>query len=142
MQQDRNAEALARFREISGEMQQHGGIDDLVLQAELAVAFDTKDYAAMANAAEKLAERHPESRMSQLQKASAYACQFASAGDQEARRKAVEVIEAEKAHPDLTDADKRYVSRIQHRLATREILNGKEFEQRFPDGWKPEEKPQ
>jgi hypothetical protein len=52
----------------------------------------------------------------------------------------VEALEAEEAQPDLTVDDKKYVSRIQHRLATREILSGKEFEQRFPEGWKPEGK--
>ncbi|HEY2411744.1 MAG TPA: hypothetical protein VGI40_05860 [Pirellulaceae bacterium] len=139
MQQDRNAEALARFQEINGAMQEQGGIDDLLLQAELAVAFDTKDYAAMVKAAEKLAERHSESRMSRLQRASAYACQFAAAGDEEARRKGVEAVESEQTQPDLTEDDKKYLNRIQHRLATREILHRKEFEERFPEGWTPED---
>jgi hypothetical protein len=139
MQQDRNAEALARFQEISGAMQEQGGIDDLLLQAELAVAFDAKDYAGMVKAAENLAERHSESRMSRLQRASAYACQYASAGDEEARKKVVEAVESEQSQSDLTDDDKKYLNRIQHRLATREILSGKEFEQRFPKGWKAEE---
>jgi hypothetical protein len=42
---------------------------------------------------------------------------------------------------DALGAD-HFEDRILYRLETREIIDRKEFQRRFPDGWKPKDKPQ
>ena len=89
MQQDRSAEALPIFEEIAREMPGEAGIRRLVLQANVGVAFDTKDYPRMVKGARELAEMSPDQAMTKLSLASAYACQFAASGDEEARKEAM-----------------------------------------------------
>jgi hypothetical protein len=60
MQQDRSAEALAVFQEIGGAMAGDQRHKSLLLQADIGVAFDEKDYPRMVKSSEELASVHPD----------------------------------------------------------------------------------
>jgi hypothetical protein len=141
MQGDRSAEALPILEEIARQTPGEPTIRKLVLQADVGVAFDAKDYARMVKSCKELAEMNPDQRMAKLALASAYACQFAARGDEEARKEAASRLPSAEERATISPEEQKYVNRIEHRLTTREIINSKEFERRFPQGWKAGEEP-
>ncbi len=74
--------------------------------------------------------------MAKLSLASAYACLFAATGDEAARKEAVSRLPSEDERAALSPEEQKYVNRIEYRLATRDIILSKEFDRRFPQGWK------
>lgn len=140
MKHDRSAEALAKFQEIAHRMPPDRG-KPLLLQAEIGAAFEAKDYDRMVKSSQELADLHPGDPMSKLVVASAFACQFAASGDEQPRQKAIEQLPPAEARASLPPEQQEYVNRIEHRLATREIIKGEEFKRRYPHGWKPEKQP-
>lgn len=128
---DRSAEAVAVLRKIPQEGPGASEVRLVLLMAEVGEAFDRQDYDAMVAKAELLEQL--DSNVAAYRTASAYACRFASRGDDADRLKALEKLAAaEQAGP----ADPLSVDRIRHRLETREIIDGKEFQRRFPNGWR------
>ena len=107
--------------------------------AQMGAAFNRHDYDSFLAAAKKLADFAPNEPRAVAALASAYACKFAATGDPSFRQQSLKQLE--RAHK-LAGADDddfpEYENRIQHRLATREIITRDEFHERFPDGWKPE----
>ncbi len=100
-------------------------------------AFDNKDYDEFRRIAETMAKEQPNDAASLGRLASAYACQYALHGDPDMRKAAeAKLEEAKKLNDKAFQAD-NYEERIRHRLATREIIDAKEFGRRFPHGWKP-----
>jgi len=86
-----------------------------------------------------MAEERPDDAIWQAQVASALACQYAVRGDPTLRSRAEAKLEAAKAIDKGALQKSRYEERIRHRLETREIIGGKEYFRRFPDGWRPPE---
>jgi hypothetical protein len=139
--EDRNNDALALLQQS----QRHAPADwselfhSTRLQAEIGLAFDAHDYDAFLSKSQELANLAPDKLDSLTVLASAYACKFASTGNQEFRGKSLELLaRIKKMDGADTDDYREYENRIEHRLATREIITQKEFARRFPNGWKPE----
>jgi hypothetical protein len=117
----------------------------LVLQAELGAAFDDKHYDVMLEKAVALAELLPGDRSTKYHLASAYACRYAETGDTTFKDKSLEALAAGDQMagngPEIDEAARQdFRQRLLFRLATREIIDKKEFAARFPQGWKGEEK--
>lgn len=109
------------------------------LRAEIGIAFDAKDYDTFLAKAQQVAEITPDESFAQAVVASAYACKYASTGDPAFREQALQALESAQAIGEAGDEHfAKYENRIQHRLGTREIITNQQFEQQFPDGWKPE----
>lgn len=116
-------------------------VRDLAQRAAVGAAFDKKDYEQFLQLAEELAKQNPNDGIAQAQVASALACLYAVRGDESLRRRAEEKLEASKKLDAEAIKNANYEERIRHRLTTREIIRSEEFEKRFPNGWKPAEKP-
>jgi len=136
MQEDRSAEALPILQEIVKQTPGEPKLRRLVLQADMGVAFDTKDYARMVKSAKEIVELNPDETMAKLSLASAYACLFAATGDEAARKESLSRLPSEDERATLSPEEQKYVNRIEYRLATRDIILSKEFDRRFPQGWK------
>ena len=76
--------------------------------------------------------------------ASAHAAKYAATGDPDHKQKALEFLDQAAAKqgnsPDLQEYLQEYQPRIRYRLQTREIIDKKEYDRRFPQGWKEEMK--
>jgi hypothetical protein len=88
---------------------------------------------------EEIAALAPDQPSALASVASAYACKYATTGDTSFRDKSLEQLErARAAAGAVSEEFAVYENRIRHRLQSREIITGKEFEKRFPHGWKAE----
>lgn len=105
-----------------------------LMTAHVGAAFDRKDYDAFLTHAKTMADKMPKSSRALGTVSSAYACKFAVSGNEEFRTASLDFLErARKAEEkDTNFAD--YEARIQHRLATREIIDSAEYHRRFPKG--------
>jgi hypothetical protein len=141
LQEDKSGEALALMKEVAPQMPEVEMAQTLYHQAEIGDAFEKKDYGRMVASAKAMADAHPAERMAKLSLASAYACQFAASGDAADEKAAREQMPSAEEEGSLTDEEKDYVNRIEHRLASREVIDRKDFARRFPSGWKREQQP-
>ncbi len=137
--QDRPAEALEVINSCRSSSLPQGlneTLDQLAIAAEIGVAFDNKDYDRFLAMAIENYNINPDDVTNCGQVASAYACKFAVTGDEQFRKKSLEILDKAKT---LSKADpyfSEYERRILHRLYSREIITRSEFQKRFPDGWK------
>ena len=140
---DKNDEALellARSRpHASPELQE--SFRQAELSAQMGIAFDARDYDALLAAARSLADAAPNEPAALASVASSLACKYADTGDESFRAQSLEHLElalamAKERGDDLGNFEER----VRHRLATRDIISRDEFAQRFPEGWKPEER--
>jgi hypothetical protein len=138
---DRPKEALPLLVRVQQADPDEPMLRTLLLQTELSAAFDDKQYDVMVLKALALAEAQPDNRTGKYAVASAYACRWAETGDKAFKEKALEALaEAEKIgggddNPAVVAAYASFRQRILFRLATREIITTKQFEERFPNGW-------
>jgi hypothetical protein len=135
---DKSAQALPYLREYQT-AHPNDQITDLIVQAEIGVAFDQHDYDGFLAKSQELARRHAGEPGGTAMVASAYACKYAVTGDPAFKELSLRFLTQSKTEaagnaPQLGD----YEERIRYRLATREILNRNEHKKRFPNGWKGE----
>jgi tetratricopeptide (TPR) repeat protein len=113
-------------------------------QVELGVqtgqAFHRHDYDAFLNASQQLMKIRPQDPNAIAAVASAYACKYATTGDEKFREEARRYLTQAREHAgDANHELDEYENRIFHRLATRDIISQAQFRERFPNGWKPED---
>jgi len=136
MQEDRSAEALPLLRAYVKTSPEDVNARKILLQAEVAAAFEARDYETFLQKTLEVAGQNPSEPTAVAGVASAYACKYAVQGDEEFARQARERLEAARKLAPPSDPDfEEYSQRIQFRLATREIISRAEFHRRFPNGW-------
>ncbi len=136
LKNDNNEQALSLFESCRGAVSPEH-LDPLVAQARIGLAFNNRDYDSFMTIAKKLSDRNPEVANYQAVLASAYACKYAVTGNQQYKDSSLECLAAvDKAYPNEPAKDKGYKQRIFYRLHTREIISTKEFQKKFPNGWK------
>lgn len=133
LKEDNGAEALQAFRSCTA-LPKDFGVPVLTLQAEIATAFDHKDYSGFVDASTRYLS-FDSSSVAMAQVASAYACLYAVEQSDSAKSIALNYLDKAMSAHDTTRFFSTYVNRIEHRLATREIIDHKTFEARFPKGW-------
>jgi tetratricopeptide (TPR) repeat protein len=136
LQEDHCEQALACFAKCD-HLQGSWPVADLKRQAMQGAAFDRKDYDQFLQLAEEAAKRDPNDPMATACVASALACQYAVHGDVKLREMAEAKLEEAKKLGGDVFKESNYEERIRYRLQTREIIDSKEFQRRFPNGWKP-----
>jgi hypothetical protein len=143
-EEDKYEEATALINKIraSAPPELRPTIRFVELQVQMGQAFDRKDYDTFLSTSQELVKLRGDDPMHVGSVASAFACKYATTGDEKFRDSAKEYLDRARALVKADDAEpfKAYESRIQHRLATREIITEAEFQKRFPNGWKPEDK--
>jgi hypothetical protein len=137
LSQNKSAQALPLLIECQQLLPTEPMLAQLVTQAQIGVAFDTKDYDEMLRHSQSLVAGLPVSAYSKLLLASAYACKYAATGEERFKSEALNAITAADALPDA-DTNAEYKARILHRLHSRKILTKAEFDQQFPEGWNPQ----
>lgn len=135
---DQSAEAVQAFGKARQGGRQMGPVlDQMTLRAEAGAAFDRKDYDEFLAKMQAYAASAPGDQYAVAGVASAYACKYAVGGAEEDRDLALKNLDdaAKLAHSNVPDFQD-FRDRIEHRLETREIMKQKEFQRRFPSGYK------
>jgi hypothetical protein len=135
-EKDEEALALLQAAKFHAPPQLATMIREGEIQAEIGVAFRRKDYDAFLRLARELENLDPQESFAVCNVASALACKYAATGDETFRQESLKYLDKARnlAQPNDTRFAE-YENRIQHRLATRKIITGKEFKEQFPNGW-------
>ncbi|MXN91793.1 hypothetical protein GR160_11205 [Flavobacterium sp. Sd200] len=135
LSKDKNIEALKEFKKCSGNLPDDYGIEKLILQAEIGATFNARNYTGFLEATRKNYENDSISAVSNTAVASAYACIYADKKDESARLNALKYLDKAKAIDSTSAEMKEYYNRVEYRIATRNIIDSKEFTKQFPNGW-------
>jgi len=134
--QDKSAEALKVLQSCRHNMPAQSGIGELIIQAEIGVAFDNGDYDKFLTLAQRLSSSHNDDPSYAGQVASAYACKYAETGNEEFKAKSLAALDRARSASEQGPTFAEYEDRILYRLHTREVINRRTFKERFPNGWK------
>jgi tetratricopeptide (TPR) repeat protein len=142
LKQEKWNEAIERFNACGNNLAPvfQSAIEENIAGAKIAMAFDNKDYDGFVRMAMQLQNKKPDDPIYVGQVASAYACKYAQSGDEQFKKISLESLDKARALAKKSAMDKEfeeYEQRILHRLHTREIIDRKEFVQKFPNGWQP-----
>lgn len=141
LNQDKSAEALEIFEFCRGRvgMDEESGLDDLITNARIRVAFDQGNYDEFLELSLQLNEKFKEDYVYTAQVASAYACKYVETQDEQYKTKSLSALDSARAlvnpYPEDEEYFAEYEQRILHRIHTQEIISRKEFEKRYPNGW-------
>lgn len=139
LSQDKPAEALKLLQSCRGRVAVESDLDDLIVNAQLGVAFDRGDYDEFLQLALRMNDKYKDDPAYAGQLASAYACKYAETEDEQYRIKSLAALDRSNtltsARPEYEEYHAEYEQRILHRLYTREIISRSEFNKRYPNGW-------
>jgi hypothetical protein len=145
LKDDKSAEALKLFIYCKENLPSVPFLDEAIVNAEIGVAFDNKDYDKFITLAKQSSEKHPNEPYGMAQIASAYSCKYAVTADEQFKQLSLDFLKKAKTlaeqKEDLKNLEE-YEDRILYRLETREIINKKAFNDKFPNGWKSQQKEQ
>jgi len=144
-EEDKPAESLKLFNFCKENLPKMPFLDYMINASEIGVAFDNKDYDKFLSLAIQQQNRRPDDHSAVAGVASAYACKYAVTGDEQFKQQSLDYLEKSKTLSEKQGDLKRfeeYEDRILYRLETREIIGRKEFIQKFPNGWKKQQKEQ
>ena len=132
MQEENYEKALDHFGRCSG-LPPDFGLDTLIVRCRIGAAFDNKDYREFLKFALQFQESSPDDPVSVAQVSSAYACLYATNGNDEDKDKAMEFLSrAEKLSVNSVDSGfDEYKERILHRIETREVISRQEYYERM-----------
>jgi hypothetical protein len=126
--EDRASEALPILQRLDAQFPNDRDIKKPMLRAEMAVAFDDKDYDQFLKKAQDFLALEPQTWMGQSAVSSAFACKYAVTGNEEFKQQALSYLDrAEKLAPPGDISFKDMKDRVHHRLDTREIISREEF---------------
>ena len=139
LNQDKSADALKKLESCRGRVAEESGLDDLILNAKVGVAFDQGDYDEFLRLALHMSEKRKDDPTYTGQLASAYACKYAETQDEQYKIKSLAMLECARTlamtNPQHQTYHADYEQRILHRLHTRQIIKRDEFNKRYPNGW-------
>jgi hypothetical protein len=135
LKQGKEAEALP-YLERSVQFANDPRLHRAHRHAKMSVAFDEKNYDLMLSTARAEAAALPNDPLALYAVASACACKFAAEGLDEFKQQALESIAKGDAAGGQQQPDSAaFRQRILYRIHAREIIDGEEFDKRFPQGW-------
>lgn len=141
---DQPAEALSPLRDAATHLPSNSPLREsaqkCLCSAEAGAAFDKKDYDAFLTKQTEALKLWPNDADAFAGVASANACKYAVTGDQKYKEQAGHYLELAMKRDDGKDMSE-YRQRILYRLHSREIIDKKEYQHRFPTGWVEEAKP-
>jgi hypothetical protein len=139
---DQSAKAAVELRAAKAFPGPQGAfLDQLLLKAEMAAAFEAKNYDEFLQKSTVALAHSPGDKMAVAAVASAHACKYAVSGLEEDRKQAVKRLDEAAKLGGPSAAFDEYRGLIQHRLDTREVVSRQEFRRRFPSGYQPGRKP-
>jgi len=135
LRENKSAEALTSLKRAGERLPPSFGVDDLILQARIGVAFDNKNYDEYLALATQEAKERPNDAGIRAMEASALACKYVATGNESLREQALASLKLAKDLAAGAPGMANYEQRILHRLSSREVINENEFNLRFPHGW-------
>jgi DNA-directed RNA polymerase subunit RPC12/RpoP len=143
LRQDKSAEALKLLQSCRGRVAIESDLDDLIVSAQIGVAFDQANYDEFLALALQMDTRHKDVPAYVGQLASAYACKYAETSNEQYKVKSLAALDRAKtlasSKPEYEEYYAEYEPRILHRLYTRQIISRNEFNKRYPNGWTQED---
>ncbi len=133
---DKSEEALIELKKCNGILPDEYNVNVLILQAKTGSAFDTKNYEEFLEVSKQSLALDTTSAISYIGVASAYACLYAQNNTIETKENALEYLKKAKAIDSTSDEIKEYLNRIEYRIYSKNIITGKEFLEKYPNGWK------
>ncbi len=132
MRAKNNEKVLGHFGQCSG-LPPDYGVDSMIIQCRIGLAFDNKDYGEFLKLALQIQESSPGHPRSVAQVSSAYACLYAANGNEIDKEKAMEfLVRAEKLSESTPDPEfDEYKTRILYRIETREVITREEYYNRM-----------
>jgi len=134
LSEDKSEEALKKFADCKDFLPEDYGVEILLLQADMGAVFDSKDYIRFLAGAKELLELDTTNLMSVGAVASAYACLYATTQNDSIKNLSQLYLQRAAVGKDDSIVAE-FVNRIEHRLATREIIEREEFVKKYPNGW-------
>jgi hypothetical protein len=132
---EQNEQAARLMHEASNEYPQEVELAMAAMTLDGAAAFDRKDYDAFLKISISESEKQPNDPILVAGVASALACKYAVTGDPAFRKQSEDILAKAQLLPLRSSAEKSgleaYTKRIRYRLATREIIDTREYERRF-----------
>jgi tetratricopeptide (TPR) repeat protein len=131
----KSGEALRIFEQLTGKLPPGYNLPELINQARIGEGFDNGDYELFLSATLENLENDFGSAMSWAYVASAYACLYAESGNDSMKHHAREHLQKARELDSTVAEMKNYYNMIEYRLYAKEIIDSKEFDRRFPEGW-------
>jgi len=135
LQQDKAVEAVLALRDVVKKDASNQTALQLLDFAEYSAAFDRQDWDVFLERAAAIAGRKPGSFDGAASLASAYACKYAASGNPEFRLRSLQELDNVKRSGADQARIADVVDRVEHRLATRQILSPAQFAKQYPEGW-------
>lgn len=128
-------EATAELLQCQGYLPAEYNVDLLIAEAAVGLAFDNKDYDGFLAATKKILAIEPGSAMTNASVASAYACIYATKGEEDAKTSALEYLEKAKKIDSTSAEATSYYNAIDYRIFSKNIIEREVFDKKFPNGW-------
>src|SRR5205823_6435284 len=101
LKEDKSREALQLLQQCKKHWPNNPAVNSLIVQAELSVAFDDKDYDKFVARAQDLLKANPNDPTALATVASAYACKYAASGEDQFKKESLHYLDVagQKAPP-------------------------------------------
>jgi len=135
LQEDKSAAALVELEKCKDLPEESFHINQLTLQAEMGVGYDTRDYNLFLKAAKDNLQLDTTQSYAWASVASAYACLYAQKGADSLKTLALRNLKTAKSIDSVSAEYKEYSGRILYRLNTKNIINKQEYDKLYPNGY-------
>ena len=132
---DKSEEALVEFNKCKQDLPDDYNINDLILQATMGATFDKKDYEGFLSASKESLKLDSLTALSWARLASAYACIYASNGDDSSKTLANNSLTHAKSIDSISKEMNDYYKKIEYRIYSRQILSTEDYNKKYPNGW-------
>ena len=134
LRQDKGKEALAAFEKCQYQIPEDMGIKELMLNAKIDAAFDSKDYTGFVEASKEFLALDTTNANAYCTLASAYACIYADKSIPEAKANALHYLQLSKEKDTTHDAElAAYQAFVRHRIDSKSIITFDAYTTLYPD---------
>lgn len=130
---DKSEEALEAFKK-SSDLPLTYKVDGYKLQSEIGIAYDRRDYPRFLQLTKDYLA-YDTSAVSLVQVASAYSCLYTVQKADSLKEYCQMYLSRAMNGTDTSKAFATYVNLIEYRIATGDIIDRKQFEKKYPNGW-------
>lgn len=135
LQTDEAAKALAVLQKCNGKVPDDYNLDALLINAEVGVTFDKKDYDGFLKATKAQFDIDSTTVDNWYSVASAYSCLYATKGNEADKTHALHYLAGGHKIDSISAESKFYNNMISYRLENQKMITREAFKKQFPDGW-------
>jgi hypothetical protein len=135
LQQDKPSEALVQFNKCKSYLSNDYHVDFFINQAIMSEAYNSKNYDRFLASALDNLNYDSTAALSFASVASAYACVYAVSNNESKKKLSFFYLNKAKSLNDTSPDMKTYYNSIEYRIATKNIIDPKQFDSLYPNGW-------